>query len=223
MKKYDFSREISKKFQLHKYITIFPGKFRFFQAISQNNFDFPCKNWPFTATSGQIILFLFKSHHFRTYFLYMIIFNNISRPLAQNLGVVTPNPPGLTPLAGVNSRNVFGILFSNVVRHRLYVETFSFDSCLYVGRLFRSRKSSLLISFAISSAVLTTSAELVSIVTMAKHSFSWCYYGNCLILCYHGEALADVTEITITVLCCVTMVKHSLGWCYYDNCPVPLC
>jgi len=37
------------------------------------NFDFPGKNWSFTAMSGQIILFLFKSHHFRTYFLYMIM------------------------------------------------------------------------------------------------------------------------------------------------------
>src|SRR6218665_221695 len=56
----------------------------------------------FIATSGQIILFLFKSHHFRTYFLYMIRCNNISRspqPAAQNLGVATPNPtPELTPL-----------------------------------------------------------------------------------------------------------------------------
>jgi len=82
-------------------IWVFPGKFTknfdFFQAISPKNFDFPGRyfrmtffpfiqtklaiysffrlsrqNWPFTATSGQIILFLFKSHHFRTYFLYMI-------------------------------------------------------------------------------------------------------------------------------------------------------
>jgi len=26
------------------------------------------QNWPFAATSGQIILFLFKSRHCRTYF-----------------------------------------------------------------------------------------------------------------------------------------------------------
>jgi len=87
-------------------------KFRFFQTISQKilffqenflkisifsgnftkNFDFPGKNWPFTATSGQIILFLCRSHHFRTYFLYIIRYNNISRPPAQNLGVATPHP-----------------------------------------------------------------------------------------------------------------------------------
>src|SRR6218665_1403824 len=66
----------------------------------------------FTATPGQIILFFFRSHHFRTYFLYMIRYRNISRttrsrphdPLrlptpAQHLGVATPQPPGLTPLA----------------------------------------------------------------------------------------------------------------------------
>src|SRR6218665_2337828 len=64
----------------------FPKNFNFFQAILQKNIefcrqisenfdfsgnkkiDFPSKKSPFTATSGQIILFLFKSHHFRTYF-----------------------------------------------------------------------------------------------------------------------------------------------------------
>src|SRR6218665_2028245 len=67
--------------------------------------DFPRKYCPFTATSGQIILFLIKSHHFRTYFLYLKRYN-ISRPVHdppppshQNLGVTTPKPPGLTPLA----------------------------------------------------------------------------------------------------------------------------
>jgi len=63
--------------------TFFPGifkKIRFFQAISQK-INFPGKNWPFTATPRLIILFLFNSHHFRTYFLYMIRGNNISRPV----------------------------------------------------------------------------------------------------------------------------------------------
>ena len=45
-------------------------KFWFFQAVKK--IDFPSKKCPFTAISGQIILFLFKSNHFRTYFLYMI-------------------------------------------------------------------------------------------------------------------------------------------------------
>ena len=60
-------------------ISVFPGKFfkfsknfDFFQAIFKEIYHFPCKNSSFTATSGQIILFLFKSHHFRTYFRYMI-------------------------------------------------------------------------------------------------------------------------------------------------------
>src|SRR6218665_441977 len=71
-------------------------------------FDFPGKNYPFTATSGQIILFLYKIHHFRTYFLYMISYNNMSRPvhdplrpprpLAVILEVATPIPSRLTPL-----------------------------------------------------------------------------------------------------------------------------
>src|SRR6218665_1427509 len=60
-------------------------------------------------TLGQIILFLLKIHHFRTYFLYMIRYNNISRPVhdppstsrtlcPKSEGVTTPKPPGLTPL-----------------------------------------------------------------------------------------------------------------------------
>src|SRR6218665_2904252 len=62
-----FPYKFSKNFNFTKKLT-FPGKF-------------PGKNWPFTATSGQIILFVFKSHHFRTYFLYTIRYNNISRPV----------------------------------------------------------------------------------------------------------------------------------------------
>ena len=108
-------REISIFFQaISQQILIFPGKFLknfdFFRQILKN-FDFPGKNCSFTATSGQIILFLFEGHHFRTYmhFLYMIRYNNISRPVhdlprppatsndlpAQNLGrevVRDPNP-----------------------------------------------------------------------------------------------------------------------------------
>ena len=88
--------------QILRKMSIFSGNFtktfRFFQAnlitifeaISQK-FRFPFKNWPLTAASEQIILFLYKSHHFRTYFLYMIRYN-ISRPPTQNLGVATPQP-----------------------------------------------------------------------------------------------------------------------------------
>src|SRR6218665_972988 len=63
-------------------------EFRFFQAnfrkilISSGNLkkcSFLGKNCPFTATSELIILFLFKSRHFRTYFLYTIRYNNISK------------------------------------------------------------------------------------------------------------------------------------------------
>jgi len=60
----------------------FLKNFNFFWQFPKN-FDFPGKNWSFTATSGQIILFLFKSTHFRTYFLYSV---------HENLEVATPNP-----------------------------------------------------------------------------------------------------------------------------------
>ena len=73
-KNFDFSRQISENFvffrQFHTKIWFFPGKFsKNFNFLG--NFTkishFPGKNWSFTAISGQIILFLFKSHHFRTY------------------------------------------------------------------------------------------------------------------------------------------------------------
>src|SRR6218665_2030671 len=93
-KKIDFSRQIFENFH-------------FFRLFHTKILIFPGKNWSFTATSGQIILILFNSHHFRTYFLYVISYNNVttrprppaaSRSIAQNLGVATPKPPGLTPL-----------------------------------------------------------------------------------------------------------------------------
>jgi len=93
-KKFNFSRQIFEKFQFFQAIS---QKIRFFQAnfrkISMfsgsftNNFDFPGKNWLFTATSGQIILFLFKSYHFRIYFLYIIRYN-ISRPVHDPHGTL---------------------------------------------------------------------------------------------------------------------------------------
>src|SRR6218665_997374 len=63
--------------------SIFQANFRKISIFSSNlNFsDFPAKNCPFTATSRQLILFLFKSHHFRTNVLYVIRYNNISRPV----------------------------------------------------------------------------------------------------------------------------------------------
>ena len=95
-KKFDFFQAISPKhFNFFRQIY---ERFQFLEAISQKKFDFPGKNWPLTATSGQIILFLFKSHHFQTYFLYMIRYNNISRPPAQNLvGRDPPHPQDWRP------------------------------------------------------------------------------------------------------------------------------
>src|SRR6218665_2491690 len=76
-----------------KKLRFFPANFGkisiFFRQFYKRNFDFQARiselpfslqnfhsarqNWPFTATSGQIILFLFKTRHFPTYFLYMIL------------------------------------------------------------------------------------------------------------------------------------------------------
>ena len=110
VKKINFRGKFSKNFEF--FLAISPTKFNFSRQISEkfrfHKIDFPCKNWPFTATSRQIILFLFKNNHFRTYFMHMIRYrpNDISRsvhcpprPPAQNLGVAIPKLPGLTPLS----------------------------------------------------------------------------------------------------------------------------
>src|SRR6218665_2034632 len=93
-KNFDFYRQISQKFQ--SFQAILQKNIEFCRQISENfdsfrqlkNSIFQAQNCPFTATSGQIILFLFKINHFRTYFLYMIRYNNISRPAST-----TPTPP----------------------------------------------------------------------------------------------------------------------------------
>src|SRR6218665_370279 len=87
-KKSDFPGKFPK---ISKFSGNFTQKFDFFQAhfrkisiFSGNftkNFELPAKNWSFTVNCEQIILLLFKSHHFRTYFLYIISYNNISRPV----------------------------------------------------------------------------------------------------------------------------------------------
>src|SRR6218665_499637 len=91
-KNLEFCRQISENFD-------------FFRQLKK--FDFPSKK----LSSGQIVLFLFKSNHVRTYFLYMIRYN-ISRPVHDSndpsatlpatpcpkSGGRDPQPPGLTPL-----------------------------------------------------------------------------------------------------------------------------
>ena len=76
LKKSIFPGKFPKNFnflrQFHQKMPILQTNFRKFSTFSgnfTNILDFLGKNWPFAATSGQIILFLFKIHHFRTYFL----------------------------------------------------------------------------------------------------------------------------------------------------------
>src|SRR6218665_1598635 len=95
--------------QFYKRISSFPGKFLkilIFQAIKK--IDFPSKQIFIYSYLWQIILFLFKSNHFRTYFLYLIRYNDSSRPVHDPCDPHTnplpkiwgrdPQPPGLTPL-----------------------------------------------------------------------------------------------------------------------------
>src|SRR6218665_3715343 len=132
-KNFYFSRQISERFRFFQVISpkssTLQGKFprKISNSLSNftenfnflgnftKNFDFQGKNWLFTGISGQIILVIFKSHHFRTYFLYIMRYNKMLRPIhdpydhpspcdplqphpplppAQN---PDPQPPGLTP------------------------------------------------------------------------------------------------------------------------------
>src|SRR6218665_3355127 len=96
-KNVNFYRQISENIQFFQ--AILQKNIEFCRQISENfdffrqlkRFDFQAKNCPFTATSGQIILFLFKSNHFRTYFLYMIRYNNISRPVHDSNDPLRPS------------------------------------------------------------------------------------------------------------------------------------
>src|SRR6218665_2314033 len=98
-KKIDFYRQISEKFQFFQ--AILQRIIEFCRQISEN-FDFfrqlkklifLANRFIYSYTSGQIILFLFKSNHFRTYFLYMIRYRpNISRPPATLPATLPPTP-----------------------------------------------------------------------------------------------------------------------------------
>src|SRR6218665_1777500 len=55
-------------------------------------FPISSKNWPFIATSGQIILFLFNSHHFLTYLDMIRYNNNISQPVHDPYDPYNPLP-----------------------------------------------------------------------------------------------------------------------------------
>src|SRR6218665_956502 len=109
-KSFDFLRKFAKHFYFFRQFKknrFFQGKFpKNFECLGNftKNFDFPGINWLFVAISGQIILFLFKSHHFLTYLLYIVRYNNIlspvhdphnpPRPPCPKSGrVATPKPP----------------------------------------------------------------------------------------------------------------------------------
>src|SRR6218665_1626515 len=83
-KNFNFFRQFYKNIEFSRLIS---ENFDFFRQLKKLIFE--AKKCPFRATSGQIIQFLFKSNHFRTYvyFMYMIRYNNISRPIHD------PNDP----------------------------------------------------------------------------------------------------------------------------------
>jgi len=65
-KKFLFSGNFTQKSMLPNKIFQNFRKFSIFSGNFTKEFNFLGKNWPFTTTPGQIILFLFKSHHFQT-------------------------------------------------------------------------------------------------------------------------------------------------------------
>src|SRR6218665_1589286 len=100
-KNFDFLGNFPKYFD---FLGKFAKNFDFFRQKFAKNIDFPGKNELFIAISWQIMLFLFKSHHFRTYLLYMIRYNNILRPVRDSTTPLRPcsksggrNPPTPPP------------------------------------------------------------------------------------------------------------------------------
>src|SRR6218665_2934439 len=115
---FDFYRQISEKFQFFQ--AILQKNIEFCRQISENSdffrqlkkFDFPSKKLSiYSYLWANYSISLQKYNHFRTYFLYMIRYNNISRPVhgsndplrpslrpaCPKLGGATPLPPELSP------------------------------------------------------------------------------------------------------------------------------
>jgi len=106
-KSFDFSKQISKTFRL------LCKNFRmtFFSHLLQNfRLSREIRNLPFTAKFWANYSISLKSHHFRTYFLYMIGYNFVSRPPCKPhdpqlkfWGSRHDQPPGLTPMQFASS------------------------------------------------------------------------------------------------------------------------
>src|SRR6218665_1665183 len=111
-KNFDFSGNLKKIDFLIKVLK----NLDFFQAISQQILIFYAEIVHLQLLLGKLFFSLQKSPLKRTYFLYMIGYNNISRPfhdppdptatpwtpLPNIWGVATHNLPGLTPLTGAD-------------------------------------------------------------------------------------------------------------------------
>ena len=133
IKKIDFSRHILEQIRFVQAILQkkfdFPGNFPEISTFLVNFlklFDFPGKNLPIYSNFwASYILFLFKSHYFRTFFLCMIIFHDppaTPRPsLLKIWGSRPPKPPGLTLL----------LLFSSYLLQQIALYQIEFHiSCL---------------------------------------------------------------------------------------------
>src|SRR6218665_3046288 len=106
-KKFDFYRQISEKFQFFQVIlqkniefcSQISENFDFLQAIKK--FDYPSKKlsiYSYLCANYSISL---QSNHFRTYFLYMIRYNNISRPVHDSNDPPATFPATPCPKSGV--------------------------------------------------------------------------------------------------------------------------
>src|SRR6218665_1136070 len=72
-------------------------------------------NYHLQLHSGQLSLYIFTNHHFRTYFVYNISCNNISRPVhdpSPKSGGMTPKLPRLTSIVGRDGALVESITFN---------------------------------------------------------------------------------------------------------------
>jgi len=70
---------------------------------------YPDKICHIQQNSRQMIRFCLKSHHFRTYFLYMIKYNNVSRPVHGHPATIQPLHPQPSRI-DTYDRDTFNIL-----------------------------------------------------------------------------------------------------------------
>jgi len=166
---------------------------------------YPNKICHLQLNSRQIILFRLKSHHFRTYFLYMIGYNNVSPPVhdplhdplrfhdspARNLGVVIPPTPRI---------DAYG-LFCLSIREEYYAQPYSVNISVYPDSYFFGTQS-------LTCVIMSNRTKKISVPptrSTGEFSHRLVYYRNIVYeFGHHGINTYTVPDWTTAKKCPVT-------------------